>query len=140
MIVLDSSFLVAYHNERDVHHAAATEVMGSLLNGSWGELLLPEYVFLEVVTVLAARLGLETAVGVGETLLNARELDFIPCSELFLETFDLFRRQSTGALSFTDAATVAIARRRQARHVATFDNDFRRVEGFAVVPGDGATC
>lgn len=139
MIVLDSSFLIAYHNERDVHHAAATEVMGPLLNGTWGELLLPEYVFLEVVTVLAARIGLDAAADVGKTLLEARELEFVACSELFRETFELFRRQSDRALSFTDAAIVAIARRRQARHVATFDEDFHGVEGLVMVPGDEAT-
>lgn len=137
MIILDSSFLVAYHNRRDTHHAAAAQVMDRLLDGAWGESLLPEYVFLEVVTVLAARLGLDAAVGVGETLLNARELEFVPCSELFLETFDLFRRQSSGALSFADAAILAIARSRQATHVATFDADFEDMEGVVVVPGSG---
>lgn len=138
MIVLDSSFLIAYHNEHDVHHAAATEVMGPLLNGTWGELLLPEYIFLEVVTVLAARIDLHTAVDVGAALLDARELEFVPCSELFLETFDLFRGQSDMGLSFADAAIVAIARRRQADYVATFDADFKRVEGIVVVPSGEA--
>lgn len=62
MIILDSSFVIAYHNERDVHHLAAAQVMDPLLDGAWGESLLPEHVFLEVVTVLAARIGLAAAV------------------------------------------------------------------------------
>jgi predicted nucleic acid-binding protein len=37
-------------------------------------------------------------------------------------------------MSFTDAAIVTVARRRGARFVATFDRDFRKVEGLAVVP------
>lgn len=113
--------------------------MGHLLDGAWGESLLPEYVFLEIVTVLAARLGTHSAVSVGETLLSARELEFVPCSELFRDTFELFRRQSDGAISFADAAIVAIARRRRAEYVATFDTDLRDMEGLVVVPGDEAT-
>ena len=140
MIVLDSSFLIAFHNRRDVHHTAAAEIMDRLLDGAWGELLLPEYVFLEVVTVLAVRLGIETAVAVGETLLDARELEFVPCSELFLDTLDVFRRQPGTSLSFADSAIVAIARRREAGHVATFDADFQGVDGLMVVPDEPATC
>lgn len=74
MIVLDTSFLIAYHNARDVHHAAAAAAMPSLIDGEWGEALLPEYVFLEIVTVVGARKGVEDAVAVGDRLLAAREL------------------------------------------------------------------
>jgi predicted nucleic acid-binding protein len=47
---------------------------------------------------------------------------------------ETFRAQRHGRLSFTDAAVVTVARRRDARFVATFDRDFRKVEGLAVVP------
>ena len=134
MIVLDSSFLVAYHNEQDVHHSAATRVMGRVRNDEWGAALLPEYVFLEVTTVIAARLGLKEAVTVGETLLAAEEVEFIPCSEFFLDSFEIFRSQGDRGMSFADAAIVAIARRRGAPFVATFDRDFRGIEGLGVIP------
>ena len=52
MIVLDSSFLIRFHNERDAHHSAACVLMEQFLAGAWGKGLLLEYVFLEVVTVL----------------------------------------------------------------------------------------
>jgi len=134
MIVLDSSFLVAYHNRRDVHHGAAAATMERLLVGEWGPALLLEYVFLEIVTVLLARRGLDVAVRVGTTLLQARDVEFVPSSDMFLDVMETFRAQRHGRLSFTDAAIVAVARRRDARFVATFDRDFRRVEGVAVVP------
>ena len=47
MIVLDSSFLVAFHNERDAHHGAARGLMERFLEGEWGRGLLLEYVVLE---------------------------------------------------------------------------------------------
>lgn len=134
MIVLDSSFLVAYHNRRDVHHGAAAATMERLVAGEWGPALLLEYVFLEVVTVLLARRGLEVAARVATILLQAREVEFVPSSDMFLDVLETFRAQPDGRLSFTDAAIVAVARRRDARFVATFDRDFRRVEGVAVVP------
>jgi predicted nucleic acid-binding protein len=46
VIVLDTSFLVAFHNSRDVHHAEARPLMNGLVAGKWGPALLLEYVFL----------------------------------------------------------------------------------------------
>ncbi|MBI1734175.1 MAG: type II toxin-antitoxin system VapC family toxin [Candidatus Rokubacteria bacterium] len=135
MVVLDSSFLVAYHNSRDAHHTAAATVMERIVTGELGSALLPEYVFLELVTVLLARRGLESASTAAATLLQAREVEFVPCSDFFLETFETFRTQRDGGLSFADAAIVTVARRRDARFVATFDRDFRSVRGLEIVPG-----
>lgn len=134
MIVLDSSFLVACHNARDAHHAAAARVLAEIIAGRWGRGLLLEYVFLEVMTVLLVRRGLDVATRVGARLLEAREVDFVPCSEVFIDALHAFRTQRTGRLSFTDAAIVAVARLRGAEAVATFDADFRRLDSVRVVP------
>lgn len=134
MVVLDSSFLVAYHNRRDRHHPAAARAMDRLIADEWGRALLLEYVFLEVMTVLLARRGLDTASRVAAVLLQAREVDFVACSEIFGDTLETFRAQRDGRLSFTDAAIVTIARQREARFVATFDHDFLGVPGITVVP------
>lgn len=133
-IVVDSSFLIAYHNTRDVHHAAAARAMLHLVAGKWGRVLLLEYVFLEVVTVLLARRGHAAAIDVGTRLLEAEEVDFVPCSELFVEALEVFRTQSAGTLSFVDSAVVAAARARAAGRVATFDADFLELADLVVVP------
>jgi predicted nucleic acid-binding protein len=134
VIVLDSSFLVAFHNTRDAHHKSAARLMGRFLDGEWGSGLLLEYVFLEVVTVLAARASVATAVDVGDTLLRAEELEFVPCSELFLDAYAMFRAQGDRGLSLADSAIVALADARNAPHVATFDADFHRIDRIIVVP------
>jgi predicted nucleic acid-binding protein len=134
LIVLDSSLLVAYYNRRDVHHAAAAETMRAIAAETWGRALLLEYVFAETTTVLLARRGLRAATSVGTGLLEARELDFVPCSQLFDDAFEVFRRQHRRSLSFTDAAIVAATRRYEASHLATFDADFRGLAGIVVVP------
>jgi uncharacterized protein len=135
LIVLDSSFLIAFHNRDDVHHESAAAAIDELLHGKWGEALLPEYVLLEVTTVLAARRNLTTAAQVGELLLEARELELVPCHEFLMETFDVFRRQKgRNVLSFTDSAIVAIARRKDAKFIATFDRGFDQIKELVKVP------
>lgn len=109
--------------------------MEQLLAGEWGPALLLEYVFLEVVTVLLARRGIQVADRVATILLDARETEFVPCSEIFPDALDMFRAQREGRLSFTDAAIVAVARRRGVAAVATFDQDFRQIASLVVVPG-----
>jgi hypothetical protein len=58
-------FLIAFHNERDAHHPAASILMGRSLNGEWGRGLLLDYVFLEVATVLLVRRNLDVSIRVG---------------------------------------------------------------------------
>jgi predicted nucleic acid-binding protein len=48
VIVLDSSFLIGFYNERDAHHVAARALMDRFLTGTWGRGLLLEYVFLDL--------------------------------------------------------------------------------------------
>jgi predicted nucleic acid-binding protein len=100
----------------------------------WGPALLPEYVFLEVVTVLLARRGFDVAVRVGTILLQARDVEFVRSSDMFPDVMETFRGQRQGRLSFADAAIVTVAHKRAARFVATFDRDFRQVDGVGVVP------
>ena len=108
--------------------------MDQLIAGKWGRALLLEYVFLEVVTVLLARRGLSVASTVGTALLQARELDFVPCSELFLDALETFRNQASAKLTFTDAAIMTMARRHDPSLVATFDTDFRGIKGITMIP------
>jgi len=134
VIVLDSSFLVAHHNTRDAHHEAAVRVMADFLDGRWGQGILLEYVFLEVVTVLMARRGPRIASEVAGVLLGAKELEFVPCSALFLDAVETFQRQKRTRLSFVDATIVNLARDRAEGQVATFDRELASVRGITAIP------
>jgi len=134
MIVLDASFVVAYFNEDDTHHTAAAAAWPDVVDGKWGPALLPEYIFLEVVTVLASRKGLEKAARWGTQLLDASEFEFVDCSPYFQAAFEAFRVQRTTKMRVADVSILAIAKARRADHVATFDTDFRKVSGISVVP------
>lgn len=106
--------------------------MGRFLGGEWGRGLLLEYVFLEVATVLMVRREIGVAARVCELLLDADELDFVPCSDLFSHTFDMFTRQRRTHLSFADAAIAHVAQRRADGLVLTFDEELGKFPGVRV--------
>ena len=126
--------MVAFHNERDAHHAKAAAAMQDFLAGRWGEGLLLEYVFLEVVTVLLARRDIATASHVGRILLDAAELEFVPCSDIFLDTVQAFTTQKGTRLSFADMAIATVAGTRADGQILTFDDEFRKLGGVEVYP------
>lgn len=84
--------------------------------------------------MLLARRGLSVASSVASVLLQAREIDFIPCSEIFLDTLETFRSQRETKLSFADAAIVTAASSFNAETVATFDGEFEKINRLTVVP------
>jgi predicted nucleic acid-binding protein len=134
VIVLDSSFLIGYHNQRDSHHQAALTLMDRFLTGEWGKGLLLEYIFLEIVTVLLVRRDHAVATRVGRILLDAAELEFVPCSDLFLETFQDFSTQAGTRLSFADAAIAGVARSRADGLILSFDEKFRKISSLRINP------
>jgi predicted nucleic acid-binding protein len=132
MIVLDSSFLIGFYNERDAHHGLASVLMQRFLGGEWGRGLLLESVSLEVATVLLVRRDLRVASRVGTLLLEAKELEFVPCSNLFQDAFATFAEQRTTRLSFDDAAIAHVARERADGLVLTFDDELRKMRTIRV--------
>ena len=70
MIVLDSSFLVGFNNERDAHHKTARA-------NEW-----------IVFWVESGGRDLAVARRVGRLLLDAEELDFVSCGDLFMDAWD----------------------------------------------------
>jgi predicted nucleic acid-binding protein len=134
VIVLDSSFLIGFHNERDAHHPAARLLMNRFLAGAWGKGLLLEYVFLETMNVVLVRRDHSVATRVGRALLDTDDLEFVPCSDLFLEAMEGFSSQAGTRLSLTDAAISHVARIRAGGLILSFDEEFRKIAGLRVNP------
>jgi len=134
VIVLDTSLLVAHLNPHDMNHQAAAEVMRRFLEGEWGDGVLLEYVFLELLTVIQMRIDHATAVRVADQMMEAAELVFIPCSDVFLPSLETFRAEGERGLSFADAAVVTVARKVADGRIGTFDRGFEGVGGVTVIP------
>jgi len=61
-------------------------------------------------------------------------LEFVPCSDVFLDAVQLFGAQKNTSLSFVDAAITVIAQTRAAGQVLTFDAGFRKIKGLRPEP------
>ena len=106
--------------------------MDHFLAGKWGTGLLLEYVFLEVSTVLLRRRDLATATRVGNILLEAQELEFVACSDLFPEALHIFQAQTGTSLSLADSAIIYIALQRAQGLVLSFDDELRSTAGIQI--------
>ena len=93
-----------------------------------------EYVFLEIGAVLMVRRDVSVACRVGKVLLDATELEFVPCSDIFLETMNTFTAQRGTRLSFADIAIATVARTRADRQILTFDEEFKKLGEMELYP------
>jgi predicted nucleic acid-binding protein len=134
MIVLDSSFLISAFNDKEVQHPAAVSAYEDFLNGRWGKGLVLEWVFVETVHVLKRKVSGLAALHTGNFLKRAREVEFIPCSELFAPVWQEFQDTMHTKLSFVDVAVIRVARERAGGKVLTFDRAFRDIPGVKVEP------
>lgn len=133
MIILDTSFFVAYKSERDAHHAAATQHWPAV--AAEAPVLLHEYAFAEITAVLVRRVGLDRAVSHARELLEATEVEVVPGSPGFQAAWARFASQRGTRHGLADAALLQLAQDRGVRSIATFDEEFRKARGLKVVPG-----
>ena len=134
MIALDSSFLIANYNVRDVFHTTAVRTMDQLRGGVWGRALLLEYVFAETIGILKRKTSNSKAVEVGHHLRNSRESDFVLGAEVFIDSWNKFQGDFSTSLSFVDHAVAVVALQRAGGKVLTFDKAFRQIPGITVLP------
>ena len=124
MIILDTSYLVALKNQKDVNFSKANQLQQELIKKTYGKLLTTDYIFNEFVTFLRKKLhNPDEAVRLGEDLLYDKEILILGIAKLnFKESWELFKKYPK--ISFTDATTVIIAQRLKIEYVCSFDGDF----------------
>jgi hypothetical protein len=128
VILLDSSLIIAYSNEVDENHGKAKKVIGDVVRGKYGPPVITDYVFDEVVTVMLLRTkSLAHATKLGETLLGATRLVRID-DDLFEKAWAIFKQQRKNRFSFTDCTTIAVCKANGISNVATFHEDFSKLD------------
>ncbi|MBS7612124.1 type II toxin-antitoxin system VapC family toxin [Candidatus Bathyarchaeota archaeon] len=133
MILLDSTLIVAYSNEADENHAKALQVVKDLDRGRYGTPVITDYIFDEVVTVMLIRTkSVEKVFELGETLLNSTLLLRID-EHMFSLAWSIFKEQKKPTFSFTDCTNIAVCRVNGISNIATFDEDFQKLEGYTIV-------
>jgi predicted nucleic acid-binding protein len=129
-LFVDTSAWLAFVNRADESHAPVT----ALLTEFDGRLVTTDFVFDETVTVARSRLCRDTAVRLGDALLDSRLVVLVRLSVKDQDqAWDLFRSRRDKNCSFTDCTSFTVMRRLDIRRAAALDDDFRQ-EGFEVAP------
>lgn len=123
-VILDTSFLIALNNEKDVNYKNAQSLKIRAKNKEFGQCYISDYIFDELVTFLRAKaIPLDKIKAIGDALLNDKTIELLKIDiEIFLCSWELFK--TTSKLSFTDCTTLTLAKEFGIKHIASFDSDF----------------
>jgi predicted nucleic acid-binding protein len=120
MTLFDSNIWIAYLNKNDSQHKKAV----SLFNKLDEELLITEYIILEVATVLAMRVDKKLANNFLEIVLDNTDIQVLTSSgDFFAKTVDYFISYKDNDLSFADVSLLALSR---IYDVYTFDKELEK--------------
>ena len=125
-IFIDTSAIYAYINAKDPDH----ETVKHFLNGCEGNLLLSNFIFDEIATLVMARLGHDKAVLTGQVLSNPNIFSLVRIGlNDERKVWDLFANRLDKAYSFTDCTSFVIMRKLYIVKYLALDIHFRQ-EGF----------
>lgn len=120
MIVVDSNVWIALLEEADTQHGKAVELIGSLKD----EVLVPEYVLLEVCTILKQKKKKVAADGFVKRILASSELHLVASGSAHLaRVVEAFCQHKLPDLSFVDVSLLLLAK---SHTVHTFDKKLAR--------------
>jgi predicted nucleic acid-binding protein len=133
VIFVDTGAFVARYLARDEHHQRAV--------ASWKRLArnrtpcaTSNHVLDETFTLLGRWASYSFAAERARLLLSSRVLEILrPAAEEELAAVELFEKYADQEVSFTDALSFALMRRRRIDRAFTFDRHFR-FAGFTMVP------
>lgn len=133
MILLDSSFLVAYMLDKDKYHPKSLDIMEAIKKGAFGTAYITDYIFDEVVTVIMVKSNsIDKAVEAGTYLKES--LTILKLEEEAIDgAWGIFKAQSKGVLSFTDCTNLSEMRSKGIENLVTFDGGFMNLKGIKVV-------
>lgn len=125
-IFVDSNYFIAFFNPSDALHARAIKI-GKELYAQDAALVISNFIFLEVVTVLAQRVGKESALRVGRHLLEDPKASIIHVDlSLHQAAWQIFQRVPGKDVGFVDCSILAVMHAEAIRSLLTFDvRDFR---------------
>ena len=121
-ILVDASALISLFSEKDQNHNIALNISRALKNQS---LLISNYIFAEVVTMLSQRQGKTKSISVGDYI----KKNYISLS-VDVKTEDLaweiFKAQRSKNVSFVDCTSFALFKKGFYDKAFSFDADFKK--------------
>lgn len=120
-IFVDASALIPLFRTIDPLHEKAVQLSPQLVGNT---LLISNYIFSEVVTVLSQKEGKEKALDAGEYIKKNYTMFRID-AEIEDLAWEIFKKQKSKNVSFVDCTTFALFQRRMFDKAFAFDTDFK---------------
>jgi predicted nucleic acid-binding protein len=134
-VLVDTTAVYALVVDGDRHHAKARVALAAVLEAG-GQLVLPDVVFSESMTLLRARHGSQVATRVGRELRDASSYHWQALGRAGEAlTWEIFQRYDDKAWSYVDCALLALARRMGIQDIFAFDRHFDQMPGITRVGG-----
>lgn len=122
-ILVDSNFFIALFNPPDTLHQEALKISHKFRKET-PELYISNFIFLEIVTVLAQRIGRTAAISLGDHLLKDKQLRVIHIDRRLNElTWEVFKGIKKKNISFVDCSILALIKTEGIRKLLTFDRE-----------------
>jgi predicted nucleic acid-binding protein len=129
-VFVDTGVFYAHHGADADRHEATLAAMDGILDGTYGQPYTSDYVFDETVTLTRVRTGsFDAADTVARRILGEGSYPEVfemlqTGSDDFRDALETFRRYNDHQLSFTDAMTVSLCKKRGIDAVLSFDSGF----------------
>lgn len=129
-VFVDTSAFYALMSETDQEHVTARSIREALKNGP-AHLLTTNYVFLETVSLLQRRHGMEAAKRFGDLVGEEVDVVWITASQ-HRTAWEYWKQRGMRGLSLVDCSCVVVMRELGVRQVFGFDEQFRTA-GFTLL-------
>ncbi len=132
---LDTSFLVVHRNLKDENHVQAVACFDTLKQSSPHlKLMLTDYIFDELATLLVVRLNKSKAIEICRAVYDDPIIRLFSIGRsLFDEAWELFQKATDKDWSFTDCTSFVTMQYLGIKRGLSFDHHFKQF-GFIVLP------
>ncbi len=135
-IIIDTGVFFSFYSKNDKNHERSRIIFNRILKGEFGQPLLLDYVFDELMSLIQFRTKRnDLATQIGNAILkhNVYYLTQIT-PNAFIKAWDLFSNQKERKpLSFTDAVLIAMARELGIQRISSFDNLLKSFNDITII-------
>lgn len=124
MVFIDTSAIVALFDRFDKPHTRANNLL-QIIREKRIRLLMSDYILDESITTALSRIGHDTAVKVGEFILNSNIIELVWLDEsVKMKAWEYFKKHPDKKYSFTDCTSFVLMREMKINDFFAFDEDF----------------
>lgn len=136
-VFVDTAGFIARYHSKDEHHDDAMNYLQRIESGEADvrKLYTSDYVIDETITTIFARTSsFEVAKKCGEGIITSKAIErLLIDEEIFAQAWEFFKARGDIGLSFTDATSMVLIRKKGIDAIFTFDSHFARL-GLPMVP------